>query len=201
MRCLCLRRRRGTSRAARAGRGPRAIDPYISVIASPDKCGFSCVVYAYLIEIDDGLPEGVLHLVEVSHADFSEVTWMVLVEIGAVMMLTTGHTATTGMLPVLADSSMTGGDVTAAVDGLSVHFAFAINDRRAGSGLVVVLYRGTYCFRVLVARVGIVMELTVQCWSRWYRELLVRLKVIVFGLCAKARIISTATPGSRATQV
>ena len=52
---------------------------------------------------------------EVSHADFTEVTWMVLVEIGAVMMLATCHTTTTGMLPVLAYTSMTGGDVAAAV--------------------------------------------------------------------------------------
>jgi hypothetical protein len=74
-------------------------------------------VDAYPVEVDDGLPEGVLHLVEVSHANLSEVTWMVLVEIGAVVMLATGHTATTGMLSVLADSSMTGGDVTAAVEG------------------------------------------------------------------------------------
>lgn len=52
---------------------------------------------------------------EVSHTDFTEVTRMVLVEIGSVVVLTTGHTTTTGMLPVLAHSSMTGGDVTAAV--------------------------------------------------------------------------------------
>ena len=71
---------------------------------------------AYLVEIDNRLPERVLHLVEVPHADLSEVTWMVLVEIRAVVMLATGHTATTGMLPVLAHSSMTGGDVAAAVN-------------------------------------------------------------------------------------
>jgi hypothetical protein len=75
------------------------------------------VVDAYLVEVDDGLPGGVLHLVEVPHANLSEITWMVLVEIGAVMVLATGHTATTGVLSVLADSSMTGGDVTAAVEG------------------------------------------------------------------------------------
>ena len=78
---------------------------------------------AYLVEVDDGLPEGVLHLVEVSHADLSEVTWMVLVEIGAVVMLTTGHTTTTGVLSVLAHSSMTGGDVAAAVREMLVCIA------------------------------------------------------------------------------
>lgn len=51
---------------------------------------------------------------KVAHADLAKVAWMVLVEIGSVMMLTTGHTATTGMLAMLAYSSMTGGDVPAA---------------------------------------------------------------------------------------
>ena len=74
----------------------------------------------YLVEVDDGFPEGVLHLVEIAHADFSEVTWMVLVEIGAVVMLATRHTATTGVLPVLADTSMTGGDMAAAITNESV---------------------------------------------------------------------------------
>lgn len=80
----------------------------------------------HLIEIDDGLPELILQPVEVSHADFAEVAWVVLVEIGPVVMLATCHTATTWMLSVLADTSMTGGDVAAArrdvlVGELSVH--------------------------------------------------------------------------------
>jgi hypothetical protein len=37
--------------------------------------------------------------VEVPHADFTEVTWMVLVHVGAVMVLATGKTTTTGVLP------------------------------------------------------------------------------------------------------
>jgi hypothetical protein len=69
----------------------------------------------YLVEVDDGLPELVLHLVEVSHTDFTEVTRMVLVEIGAVVMLATSHTATTRVLAVLAYTTMTGRDVAAAV--------------------------------------------------------------------------------------
>lgn len=78
---------------------------------------------------DDGLPEKVLHLVEVTHTDLSEVTGVVLVNVGAVVVLTTldvllatsawlhrtdqtyGHTTTTGMLPVLSDTSVTSGDV------------------------------------------------------------------------------------------
>jgi hypothetical protein len=36
---------------------------------------------------------------------------MVLVNVGSVVVLTTGHTTTTGMLAVLADTSVTSGDV------------------------------------------------------------------------------------------
>lgn len=65
-----------------------------------------------LVEVDDGIPEVVLLLVEVPHTDFTEVTGMVPVEIGPVVVLTTSHTTTTGMLPVLAHTSVTGRDVT-----------------------------------------------------------------------------------------
>jgi hypothetical protein len=41
--------------------------------------------------------ELVLRLVEVTHADFTEITRMVLVEVDPVVMLTTGVTATTRM--------------------------------------------------------------------------------------------------------
>jgi hypothetical protein len=37
-------------------------------------------------------------LVEVSHADFTEVTRMVLVHVGSVVVLTTSETTTTGVL-------------------------------------------------------------------------------------------------------
>ena len=53
----------------------------------------------YLVEVDDGLPELVLELVEVPHTNLTEVTRVVLVDVGTVVVLTTGHTATTGMLP------------------------------------------------------------------------------------------------------
>ena len=49
--------------------------------------------------------------VEVAHTDLSEVTRVVLVEVGTVVVLTTGHTTTTWMLPVLSDRTVTGRDV------------------------------------------------------------------------------------------
>lgn len=60
------------------------------------------VVITDLVKVDDRLPELVRLAMEVSHANLSEVTWMVLVHVRAMMMLTTGHTATTWMLSVLA---------------------------------------------------------------------------------------------------
>lgn len=77
----------------------------------------------YLIKVDHRLPELVLQLVEVAHTDFTEVTRMVLVDVGAVVVLTTGHTTTTGMLPVLADTSVTSRDVAAAVSEMLVYCA------------------------------------------------------------------------------
>jgi hypothetical protein len=71
-----------------------------------------------LVEVDDGLPEVVLLLVEVSHTDLSEVTGMVLVHVGTVVVLTTGQTTTTGVLAVLADTTVTGRDVAAVLAGL-----------------------------------------------------------------------------------
>lgn len=46
----------------------------------------------------------------------SEVTRVVLVDVGSVVVLTTGHTATTGVLPVLANTTVTGRDVAAATE-------------------------------------------------------------------------------------
>lgn len=69
----------------------------------------------YLIQVDDWLPEVVALLVEVSHTDLSEVTWMVLVHVGSVVMLTTSKTTTTWMLAVLSYTTVTGGNVSAAI--------------------------------------------------------------------------------------
>lgn len=52
---------------------------------------------------------------EVSHTDLSEVTWMVLVHVGSVVMLTTSKTTTTWMLAVLSYTTVTGGNVSAAM--------------------------------------------------------------------------------------
>lgn len=51
---------------------------------------------------------------EVTHTDLTEVTGVVLVNVGTVVVLTTGHTATTGGLAVLADTTVTGGHIAAA---------------------------------------------------------------------------------------
>ena len=50
----------------------------------------------------------ILQLVKVSHADLPKVTRMVFVEIGSVMVLSTSHTTSTGMLTVLADTNVAG---------------------------------------------------------------------------------------------
>ena len=64
------------------------------------------------IEVDDRAVELLVGLVEVSHTDLTEVTRVVLVEKNSVVMLTTGITTTTRVLSVLADTTMTGRNVT-----------------------------------------------------------------------------------------
>lgn len=66
-----------------------------------------------LLEVDDWLPEFVLCLVEISHSDFTKVSGMVLVDVRSVMMLATSHTTTTGMLAVLAYTTVTCRDMAA----------------------------------------------------------------------------------------
>lgn len=68
----------------------------------------------YLVEVDRGFPELLLGLAEIPHADLTEVTRVVLVQVGAMVVLTTGHTTTTGILAVLADTTITGGHMAAA---------------------------------------------------------------------------------------
>lgn len=70
--------------------------------------------FAHLVQIDDRLPELILQFVEISHAHFSEVTGMIFVEIGPVMMLSTRHTTSTRMLSVFANAAVASGDMTAA---------------------------------------------------------------------------------------
>lgn len=76
---------------------------------------FSKAANTYLVQIDNGLPELILRLVEIPHPNFAEVPGVVFVEIGAVMMLPTGHTATTGVLSMFANTAVAGGDVAATV--------------------------------------------------------------------------------------
>lgn len=65
---------------------------------------------------------------EIAHADLAEVARVVLVKIGAVVVLTTGHTAAAGVLAVLADAAVAGGDVAATGEGeegrISLGFGF-----------------------------------------------------------------------------
>lgn len=88
----------------------------------------------YLVEVDRGLPELLVGLVEVPHTDLTEVTGVVLVEVGAVVVLTTGHTATTGMLTVLANTTVTGGDMTAAMGENSVSRLCSFGGRSISQG-------------------------------------------------------------------
>lgn len=88
----------------------------IHIVAFP--CSFSSRALvsgiAHLVKVDDWLPEVVALLVEVPHSDLSEVTWMVLVHVRSVVVLSTSKTTSTGMLAVLAYTTVTGGDMTAA---------------------------------------------------------------------------------------
>ena len=72
------------------------------------------MVFAHLVQVDNGLPELVLQLVEISHAHFSEVTGMIFVQVCSVMMLSTSHTTSTRMLSVLANAAVTSRDMAAA---------------------------------------------------------------------------------------
>ena len=116
----------------------------------------------YLVEVDDGLPEGVGLLVEVPHTNLTEVTGMVLfalllvssshlfwtsladrfvvsggyrsnlVHVGTVVVLTTSQTTTSGMLAVLAYTALAGGDMAATIETMSA-FNYQIID---GDGAV-----------------------------------------------------------------
>ena len=55
----------------------------------------------------------VLQLVEVTHTNLTEVTRVILIHHNAVVVLTTSHTATRRVFSVLADTTVTGGHVTA----------------------------------------------------------------------------------------
>lgn len=60
-----------------------------------------------LVQVKNWAPLTVLQEVEVTVTDLTEVTWVVSVKVGTVMMLATSHTATTRVLAVLADTTVT----------------------------------------------------------------------------------------------
>ena len=78
-----------------------------------------CLVDALTSNIEEfidvyGRCEGpVLQLVELTHTDLTEVTRVILVEEDSVMVLSTSVTAATRMLTVLADTTVSHGDMAA----------------------------------------------------------------------------------------
>jgi len=65
-----------------------------------------------LVQVERGAEIAILHNVEGTHTDFTEVTGMVLVHEDTVMMLSSGITATSRMLTVLSNTTVTGGNVS-----------------------------------------------------------------------------------------
>ena len=69
-------------------------------------------------QVHGGLPGGVGLLVEVTHTELTEVSGMVLIHVDAVVVLSSGVTASRGMLLVLTDTSVTIEGGTALVTAL-----------------------------------------------------------------------------------
>lgn len=100
----------------------------------------------YLVQVDNWLPEVVALLVEVSHTDLSEVTRMVFVHVCSVVMLSTSKTSTTGMLAVLSYTTLTGGNMTAAVKIDVLAYILVICRFPPFQSLDLVLYRRFFEF-------------------------------------------------------
>jgi hypothetical protein len=66
---------------------------------------------AYLVEVHNGLPLVVALHVEVAHTDLSEVTRMVLIQVGTVVVLTTGKTALEMDVSIQGVSSQASGNL------------------------------------------------------------------------------------------
>merc|ERR1719161_769762 len=73
-----------------------------------------------LLHVDRGADLPVLDEVEVAHAHLAEVAGVVLVEVDAVVVLPAGVPAAAGVLAVLADAALAGGDLAAHVAVLLV---------------------------------------------------------------------------------
>ena len=71
-----------------------------------------------LVQVDNRLVLGVAQQVVVAHTDLTEVTRVVLVEVGTVVMETTSKTTTTRVLAVLTNTTVTGRDVSTLLPGL-----------------------------------------------------------------------------------
>lgn len=73
-----------------------------------------------LVKVDAGLDQvGVVGVdVEVPHADLAKVSGMVFVKVDSVVMLTSSVSTTSGMLPVLANPSVSVRHVTSQLPGL-----------------------------------------------------------------------------------
>ena len=72
-----------------------------------------------LVEGDGWAVIVVLQQVVLSHSELSEVSRMVLVEVDSVVMLSSSITATSGMLSMLSNTSMSGGNVSSLFAVLS----------------------------------------------------------------------------------
>lgn len=66
-----------------------------------------------LVEVDGGGEGAVLQLVEMAHTNFTKITRVIFIHVDTVVVLSTGVTATTRMLTVLADTTMSHLDVAA----------------------------------------------------------------------------------------
>jgi hypothetical protein len=71
-----------------------------------------------LLDVDGFTVVSVSTKVETSHTNLAEVTRVVLVKVDSVVMLTTSFTTSTGMLSVLANTTVTVGNVTSSLSGL-----------------------------------------------------------------------------------
>ena len=94
---------------------------------------------------------------KVAHADLSKVTRMVLVDVRSVVVLATSHTTTTWVLSVLAYTTVAGGDMAATRRGRTSVLCFCaiMSSSRVSLGASQDDSVCTYCFLVLLNRVGI----------------------------------------------
>ena len=72
----------------------------------------------HLLNIDGRAMVGVSSEMEMSHTNLTEVTWMVLVKVDSVVMLTSGLTTPTWMLTVLSNTTMSHTDMSSKASSL-----------------------------------------------------------------------------------